>query len=336
MCIMLETPPFQQAHQLNDELYMTEMTEDKKPLSNLHLTHLPGHPRIALDNIPKLCTFLRREFDLADLERLAPRLWMMTMQSSSNISPLHRQRVKGREVIVTEDPRLHLVWYYNRIYIKPLPRYLLSHAFWQKYLLSPTSPLGSQRETVQRAALGYLRTYYHLIKHESDFRIATSKDLCLIPEGVSWEQFCNFSSTFDIIQDYEVSERYRYGEIRLSRLNFYSKLFLFKTHFQRVDGQYGAYFARFYGSFLFTFGIFSVLLNAMQVEMAFEQLDTSDHWVSFLLMCRWYSIICLLVVVTLSLWLAFLFMFKFTREWIHALGDRHKKKRLAKKSSIQP
>ena len=335
---MLELPPFQKHDQLNNEFDIVasteQTTEDAKHELQPSRILLPGHPRIVVENTPKLCTFVWREFDLADLERLAPRLWMMTTQSSANISPLHRQRVKGRDIIVTEDPRLHLIWYYNCVYIKPLPKYLLSHTFWEKYLLSPTSPLGAQRDTIKRAALGYLRTYYHLIKHESDFRIATNKELCLIPEGISWGQFCNFSSTFDSIQDYEVAERYKYGEIRLSRLNFYSKIFLFKTHFQRVEGQYGAYFARFYGSFLFAFGIFSVLLNAMQVEMAFEQLNTSDHWVSFLLLCRWYSIVCLIIVVALSSSLAFLFLFKFTREWIYALGDRHRKKPLTNKSSI--
>ena len=43
------------------------------------------------------------------------------MQSSADISPLHRQRVKGRAVIVTEDPKLYLVWFYDHIFIKPLP-----------------------------------------------------------------------------------------------------------------------------------------------------------------------------------------------------------------------
>ena len=205
---MLETPPFQKTYQLNNNIDTAEATEATKYQLQSRRTLLPGHPRIALDDPLRLCTFVQGEFDLADLEQLAPRLWMMTMQSSANISPLHRQRIKGRDIIITEDHRLHLVWYYNRIYIKPLPKYLLSHTFWERYLLSPTSPLGTQRETTRRAALGYLRTYYHLIKHESDFRIATSRDLCLLPEDVLWLQYCNFSSTFDLIQDREVAERY--------------------------------------------------------------------------------------------------------------------------------
>ena len=332
---MVERPPFRKTDQLNNGLEMVKTEEDEKSQWQLHQIYLPGHPRIALNNTSRLRTFLVREFDLADLERLAPHLWMMTMQNHTNISPLHQQRVKDQDIILTKDPRLHLVWYYNHIYLKPLPKYLLSYTFWEKYLLSNTSPLGVQQEAIRRAALGYLRTYYYLIKHKSDFRVATNKDLCLIPEGVSWEQFCNFSSAFNLIQDNDVSERYNYGEIRLSHLNLYSKIFLFKRHFQRVNAQYGDYFARFYGSFLFTFGVFSVLLNAMQVEMASGQLLPSSQRVSLLLMCYWFNIICLIIIVALSSWLASFFLFKLTREWIYALSDRHKKK-LFQRSIVQP
>ncbi|KAH8730326.1 hypothetical protein GQ44DRAFT_701175 [Phaeosphaeriaceae sp. PMI808] len=73
--------------------------------------------------------FLEKELCSKDLEIMAPRLWIMTTLSSANIKPLHRQLVKGREIIVTEEPRLHLVWIHNRIFIKPLPHYLLSQAF---------------------------------------------------------------------------------------------------------------------------------------------------------------------------------------------------------------
>jgi hypothetical protein len=58
----------------------------------------------------------------------------MTTMSSANINPLHRQRVKGREIIVIEEARLHLVWIHDCIFIKPITRYLLSHVFWETYL----------------------------------------------------------------------------------------------------------------------------------------------------------------------------------------------------------
>jgi len=62
-----------------------------------------------VNDFPRMTQFRDREFCASDLEALAPRLWVISIQSGANINPLHRQRVKGREIIVTEEPRLHLV-----------------------------------------------------------------------------------------------------------------------------------------------------------------------------------------------------------------------------------
>ncbi|KAK4991375.1 hypothetical protein LTR66_006560 [Elasticomyces elasticus] len=202
---------------------------------------------------------------------------VMSTQSSANVNPLHRQRVKGREIVVTEDPRLHLVWIHDRIFIKPLPRYLLSHAFWERFLLRELPPLADDRHKIRRAAMGYLRTYSYLIRHESDLVIAQQDHLRLVPKDVTWTQFCGFISALVDIKDTDVSGRYCYGELRLSRLNLYAPL-LFRTfHYKQVYGQYGDYFARLYGPVLFVFAVLSTVLNAMQVEMAVEQVSRG-HW----------------------------------------------------------
>ena len=138
--------------------------------------------------------FLEQEFYAEDLENIAPRLWIMSTQSSANINPLHRQRVKGREIIVTEEPRLHLVWLDDRIFLKPLPTYLLSYVFWEAFLGLESTQLGSRQEAIRRAALGYLRSYRYLVRHESDFRIAQQDGLRLIPQDVQWPNFCRFMS----------------------------------------------------------------------------------------------------------------------------------------------
>jgi hypothetical protein len=49
--------------------------------------------------------------------------------------PLHYQQAASREIVVVEKMDLHLVWEPNRIYLKPLPRYLLSHSFWRDHLV---------------------------------------------------------------------------------------------------------------------------------------------------------------------------------------------------------
>lgn len=96
------------------------------------LDYLPGHPRIKLGDpkrLDSLYAFISREIWSEALESMSDRLWWMSRQDSSSISPLHRQRVKGRQIIVTEDPRLHLVWIDDRIFLRPLPQYMTSYAF---------------------------------------------------------------------------------------------------------------------------------------------------------------------------------------------------------------
>ncbi len=315
-------PPFFEEYELNKDLNGVEP-------SKVSIQCLPGYPRLRLQNTTQVQRFLSKEFDLKDLEEIAPKLWTMSTQSSKNISPLHRQKVKRRNIIVTEDPRMHLIWHYDRIFIKPLPEYLLSYNFWQQYLLnpSPNFPDDKVRVMVRKAALGYLRTYTYLIRYESDFRIATSIDLSLVPPRVTWQEFCDFSSSFEDIPDSEVAERYSYGEIRLSRLNFYAKFFMRKSNFQRVNAQYGQYFAQFYGPLLFVFGILSVLLSAMQVEMAVEALTTDNQWTGFWQTCRWGSMICILALIVTMFWLLGLFVYKVGKEWWYALGQRRRRKR---------
>lgn len=37
-------------------------------------------------------------------------------------------------IVVSKDPKLHLVWINDRIFLKPLPRYLTSYTIWRDYL----------------------------------------------------------------------------------------------------------------------------------------------------------------------------------------------------------
>jgi len=275
------------------EPYKPHTSSDQNPPPSL-----PGHPRVSLQDAERLRSFLYRELWAVDLERMAPHLWIMSTQSSTNISPLHQQKVKGREIIVTEDPRLHLVWIHDRIFIKPLPRYLLSHHFWSEFLSTEESTLGGSAQEqgvyakIQMSALGLLRSYYYLIQYESDFQIACENGR-LLPSDISWTEFCAFSIAFSEIHDDAVSERYHYGELRLTRLNLYAKLLLGKFQYERIHRQYGTLFARFYGPLLFIFGVLSIILSAMQVELGVETLLPTTQWQPFWHICRWFAIITL-------------------------------------------
>lgn len=306
-------------------------------LGNIHL-QFPSQPasytpQDALKHAPTefqchacLPQFLKTEFWDDDLETMAPHLWVLTTQSSANINALHAQRVKGRQIIVTESPHLHLVWIHDRIFLKPIPRYLLSHTFWKIFLVSASSPLGPDQHQIREAALGYLRTYKYLIRHESDFMIAQEKNLQLIPAETSWPQFCSFVSGFGYIRDANVSGRYKYGELRLTRLNFYCKILLRKYHFEQINAQYDAYYSRFYAPFLFVFGILSIILSAMQVEMAVEQV-ASTPWIPFRAMSRWFSLLVVVSMMVISLSLGLLVAWMIVDEWVFALSARRRRKR---------
>ena len=267
---------------------------------------LPGQPRISFKEEPeKLYRYLKNTLCTPELDSIASRLWLLSTKSAAHISELHYQKIKGREIILTESAHLHLLWIDGRIFLKPLPRYLLSYDFWQRHLLPDFSAKNYQpyehstdREIVTSAALGLLRSYLFLIKYPSDLDIAVQYGL--VPFETTFESFCNFSSQFHLITDAEVAGRYQYGEIRLARLNHWSKILLRRWNYETMNWQYGQYFQRFYGPLLFTFAFFSVSLSALQVEMAVESMAPNQRllaeWPAFPRFSRIFSVLSLAVV----------------------------------------
>ena len=88
--------------------FTTESQLQQCPIASQASATLLGHPHVDLQIVARLRSFVYRDLWAADLERMAPHLWVMSTQSSSNIRPLHHQKVKGRDIILAEDPRLHL------------------------------------------------------------------------------------------------------------------------------------------------------------------------------------------------------------------------------------
>lgn len=289
---------------------------------------MPGYPSVSLQDRHSTLEFLEKEYCSADLDQIASKLWWMSKQDSANISPLHRQRVKGRSIVVTEDPKLHLVWIRDRVFVKPLPRALTSHAFWRDHLGADSDADATEAQVrvlrIRRAALGYLRTYFHLVKSEHDFHIAQDPALRLIPEGITWEQFCLFASRLASVPDRDVSGRYAYGEIRLTRLNMYAPLLLGKTNFQRVYYQSGEYFAHFYAPILFLIGMTSVVLSAFQIAVGVEQASPSKYGGSLLGVALWFSVLIIVGFCFLFGSLCLLFFYKVAKEWRYAIRDRRR------------
>ena len=338
--------PFSENTQLNHQLksiksdasisYELVRTDDTK------CETLPGQPRMRLRS-RNLYQQLEQEFFTPDLDTLAPYLWLVTTQSSSHISPLHEQILKGRDIVITENPELHLTWTDNRIFIKPIPRYMLSYAFWTTHIATGVSnhatstQCNSPSKAFIRAAFGYMRTYYYLIQHESDFQIAKRSQLLPFDSNdVTIEKFHQFIAGFGEIQDDEVSPRYSaYGTLRLSRLNIWAKVFLRRFQFYQVNREYSEYFARFYAPVLFFFGILTVILSAMQVILQANNGDANgkENWAALQSASLWFSVATLLCICGIGLVISSLFLFMLLRELAFAVENLVRRKRKIAKAS---
>jgi hypothetical protein len=199
-----------------------------------------------------------------------------------------------------------------------MPRYLLSHAFWETHLDQNPGSLGDSQSNLRAAATGFLRTYRYLIRHESDFHIAQQDHLRLVPSDVDWLSFCRFTSNLSHIEDTAVSRRYCFGELRLTRLNFYAPLLLRKFHFEQVHGQYRDYFARLYGPILFVFAVVSTILNSMQVALAADQ-TMAVHWALVWHVSRWFSVVSLIGSFAIAVWFGALWLWMFSDEWVYTV-----------------
>jgi hypothetical protein len=136
-----------------------------------------------------------------------------------------------------QDPELHLVWRYDQVFLKPIPKCLLSHAFWEFYLGGNSVTIEDElKQNIAKAALGFLRPYAFLIQHTPDFLPATDKsnNTLLVPGKVSFSEFVGFISSSKRIADDDVSPRHQFGQLRLTRLNFGSKVVLRRFAFRRV------------------------------------------------------------------------------------------------------
>lgn len=118
-------------------------------------------------------SFVKSELDVSRLDEMIGRgLWLAGRVG--NIRPLHRQRIFGRRIIITEQMDLHLLWHNGVIYLKPLPDWILDDDFIREHIALDNKTL--------EAANGFLLSYSRLINYKSDFQIA--KDEHLLPESI--------------------------------------------------------------------------------------------------------------------------------------------------------
>jgi hypothetical protein len=228
---------------------------------------------------------------------------------------LHHHLSVGRTIVVTERIGLHLLWLNDgRIFIKPLPRFLLNPEFWTTYLTCrphcdctvkdganfqanqphDNSPISSgedivplsecQQKKLWKIANGFLYSYACLISYESDFAIAKDNNLLpgvpddTMPRWVTWKKLAR--EILAHVDKDMIHPRFHRGELRLSRINTihrFTQFPLFVPYFRSW---------RHYGdlvqdnlTWLASGTVFiALVLTAMQVGLATDQLKSNSSF----------------------------------------------------------
>ena len=260
----------------------------------LPASHRTKHDHIAPPLVNDAGSFFARELSVDRLDAVRDWLWVCGRPMPPR--PLHHQVLIGRDVTITENPELHLVWHKSRIFLKPLPAWLLEPDVWARYLLpsstSASSPAASaSQDTITASsdgdlaacARGFLFSYTALLAYESDFRIAVDKGL--VPDSVTWDAWRQLAREYLEGHCYaSVNPRYWYGELRLSRLN---KVYRFARGFvlrgySKVDAHtvYVDLLRDNFGVLAAVLGYVVIVLSAMQVGLGVERLQADSAFQS--------------------------------------------------------
>ncbi|KAI8631125.1 hypothetical protein F5Y19DRAFT_425138 [Xylariaceae sp. FL1651] len=285
-----------------------------RPSARIVLPHAFQRDSHLIDSRQNIRAFLKNDLETPKLEKIYRYLWLAGLPRPARF--LHRQRLLMRTIFPSESPDEHLVWHDTIIYIKPIPDYLLDYEFWEKHLCDD--------EVLYRSAYGLLLSYTWLICYKSDHRIAV--DHGLLPADIpydAWNAFALDLGKYDGGPSslHQVSARYQYGELRLSRLNHLYRLgaagllmWNLVFGFTSRSTRYPAFFQRNFGWVVAVFGYFTVLLSAMQVALATERFRSDTAFQNFSYGIAILSVAFVLVAAAIML-LVWSFMF-----WFHLLS----------------
>lgn len=235
------------------------------------------------DDIP---AFLRGELSVGALADMLKHLWFAGAERPA--IPLHFHVAIGREITIVDRMDLHLLWSNRgRLFVKPIPRFLLDPDFCRTNLECPDgcacdNPPGDMcRAIARKVALGFLYTYACLISSESDFHIASETRLLPPKEDGSlmeWEAWKTFARELLRMYDRDpgvVHPRFLRAELRLSRINTIHR-FTRSPPFHPYVRSWNNYSSLFHDNlaWIATAAVFMALvLTAMQVGLATEQLQ---------------------------------------------------------------
>ena len=230
---------------------------------------------------------VERDLSVKRLNEIHRWLWLAGMPMPPR--PLTYQLSSSRQIMINEQMDLHLVWTPSlKIFLKPIPRYLLDHQFWEGEL--------STREDLYKCALGFLLSYSALIQYESDFHIAKKKRL--IPSALTWDTWVTFvDQLYARATRDNVNERYQYGELRVSRLN---KIYWVRGYTRGYRFPYQTYRQMFTENVAPIAGAIvyiALVLTAMQVGLVIPTMAGNDAFQNACYGFVLFSILAPLVVI---------------------------------------
>ncbi|CAD6584662.1 MAG: hypothetical protein ASARMPREDX12_001718 [Alectoria sarmentosa] len=281
----------------------------------------PDH-RLRLVNPAKeeeLRTYLRDDLDVDGLNEVHKHLWFAGLPKRARA--LHHQLMIGRNIIITERADLHLLWRDDRLFLKPLPDYLLSYNIWEQ-------KLGKDRDLSENAK-GFLLSYLWLIRHKSDFLIAQRENL--VSKDLAWEQWTAFSTAiFPNIDNTGlegISPRYLYGELRIGRLNLIYRLCrntrnpkTFVNGYLEGYQKYSSFIGHNFAWVLTAIVYITIVLNAMQVGLATTELQSSTSFNRASYGFTIFSIVAPLGILLVAL---FVLIVLITFNLIYTVNQRH-------------
>ena len=316
----------------HDESLTFEFIHDPNATAVAESTHLifpaayhtrqGGYQELALEDRATLKQYLQHEVNVERLNEIHDHLWLAGLPRPGR--PLSNQLVLGRSIVSTGDADLHLTWHDSRMFLKPLPEFLLCHTIWETYL--------SKDQDLYEAASGLLLSYSWLVCTKLDLKIA--QDHLLLPNTISWQQWVRFSratlQNLDFLKFQNINARYRYGELRLQRLNwiyrFGSKEANF-TNFLRgywfPHHRYATYFQQNTRWLVGFIGYMLLVLTAMQVGLATDRLRYSGPFQNASYGFTAFSILAPLIVLgLLILYMTLMVLFNGLYTWKHRRGQK--------------
>ncbi|KAK0939348.1 hypothetical protein LTR29_009093 [Friedmanniomyces endolithicus] len=188
---------------------------------------------------------------MSDLDAERERLYRAL--HAKDLEMIHKQLW---ELILTEDPRLHLVWSKHVLYVQRLPDELLDSTYFTTVICD--SP------ELYKTATGFLLSYTSLIKYPSDLDVAKASGL--ITKEAEWRTWRSIrSSIVEELQGRNIHDRFEYGERRLGRMDTIFRLRLMGLSYFAPRSDYESYFEHHYTTFIALFALVSVALSAVQV-----------------------------------------------------------------------